>query len=314
MKKQPIYLALVTVGLLSLAVGRAHAQLPLGADAGLARPSRAKRFTNQVGIKMVWIPPGEFMMGSDNADADTDEKLAHHVKLTGGFYIGRFEVTQGEWQKVIGTDLRAQRQKVNSSGLLKGESDKYPMYYVGWSDAQEFVQKLNQLNDGYFYRLPTEAEWEYACRAGTTGDYAGKLDALAWYANNSGEGYIDFEEIVRIDPDEKNYAKRQEENGNVSHPVGTKKPNGWGLYDMHGNVFEWVQDIYHDSYRGAPIDGTAWLAEGRRCFGGSYCRVLRGGSWVGRAIGVRSTSRTPAGPDVRSYNKGFRVVAVARTQ
>ena len=276
-----------------------------------APPSQAKKFTNRSGIKMAWIPPGKFMMGSDNGS--TDEKPAHYLKLSSGFYIGRFEVTQRQWQTVMGTNLRPQRDKVSSSAPVRGEGDNYPMYYVSWNDAQEFIQKLNQMNDRYYYRLPTEAEWEYACRAGTTGDYAGSLDAMAWYGNNSGQRYIDVEEIVRSDPDENNYLKRQEENGNATHPVGTKEPNAWGLYDMHGNVFEWVQDFYHESYNGAPIDGSAWATDGHRC-GGGTCYVLRSGSWIGSANRLRSASRTAAGPGVRSPNKGFRVVAVARTR
>ena len=149
---------------------------------------------------------------------------------------------------------------------------------VSWDDAIAFIARLNAQKDGYSYRLPTEAEWEYACRAGTTGDYAGDLDAMAWYDKNS---------------------------GNKTHDVGTKLPNAFGLFDMHGNVWEWCQDWYHDSYNGAPTDGSAWLSGGEQKY-----RVLRGGSWVNVATFLRSANRVWITPDARNNPFGFRVVAV----
>ena len=134
------------------------------------------------------------------------------------------------------------------------------------------------MNDAYRYRLPSEAEWEYACRAGTTGDYAGTLNDMAWYAENS---------------------------ENRTHPVGQKQPNAWGLFDMHGNVWEWCEDWYHETYSGAPTDGSAWLSGGEHKY-----RVLRGGSWNYYA---RSAIRVYFPPDWRNDAYGFRVVAVART-
>ena len=150
------------------------------------------------------------------------------------------------------------------------------------ADAQMFIQRLNQMNDAYTYRLPTEAEWEYACRAGTTGDSAGDLKKLAWYSDSS---------------------------GNRTHAVGQKQPNPWGLADMHGNVWEWCQDWYHDSYYGAPTDGSAWLSGG----GGEYkLRVLRGGSWSSYADYLRSAFRDH--PPSSGADSVFRVVASARAQ
>jgi formylglycine-generating enzyme required for sulfatase activity len=183
--------------------------------------------------------------------------------------MGRTEVTQGQWQAVMGN---------NPSGF-KGQD--LPVEQVSWLNAQEFIRKLNQLNDGYVYRLPTEAEWEYACRAGSTGDYAGDLDSMAWYDKNS---------------------------DNQTHVVGTKQPNAFGLYDMHGNVSEWCEDYYHDRYTGAPSDGSAWLSGGEMKY-----RVLRGGSWYNGATNARSANRFKYGPDFRFNYVGFRVVAAVRT-
>ena len=136
------------------------------------------------------------------------------------------------------------------------------------------------MNDGYAYRLPSEAEWEYACRAGTTGAYPGKLSDIAWYLENS---------------------------GTKTHAVGSKQPNAWGLFDMYGNVWEWCEDWYHDSYKGAPSDGGAWLSgESERS------RVLRGSSMVGEASDLRCTYRWGYSTDTRMG--GFRVAASVRTQ
>jgi len=152
--------------------------------------------------------------------------------------------------------------------------------------------------------MPSEAEWEYACRAGTTGDYAGNLDAMAWYANNSGNSRLDADSILRDDVSK--YLKRLTDNGNKTHPVGSKEPNAWGLYDMHGNVWEWCQDWRHDSYNSAPSDGSAWLSGGEQKY-----RVMRGGSWYFTADYARSAYRLQGKPDYRfEIGVGFRVVAV----
>ncbi|MGI9065298.1 MAG: protein kinase domain-containing protein [Pyrinomonadaceae bacterium] len=131
-----------------------------------------KNVRTQSGIDLVWIQPGSFMMGSTNGEAD--EKPVHQVTINYSFYMGKYEVTQAQWQAVMGR---------NPSSF---KCSNCPVEQVSWNDAQEFIRKLNQINDGYTYRLPSEAEWEYACRAGTTGDYAGNLNDMAWYADNSG--------------------------------------------------------------------------------------------------------------------------------
>jgi formylglycine-generating enzyme required for sulfatase activity len=273
---------------------------------GAARPAgRAQQMQNSAGVEFMWIPAGSFMMGSSDADVQrayeqaqreygsnaklewfTPEKPAHRVTIAEGFYMGKYEVTQAQWQKVMGT---------NPSNF-KG-CDNCPVEQVSWDDAQAFINRLNAQNDGYTYRLPSEAEWEYACRAGTTGDYAGDLDSMGWYYNNSGDAPLSGQ----WDPN------KLKANNNRTHAVGSKQPNAFGLFDMHGNVWEWCEDWYHDSYAGAPTDGSAWLSGGEQKY-----RVLRGGSWSYDALNLRSAYRDRLTPDGRSDNIGLRVVAVSR--
>ncbi|MBD0372520.1 MAG: formylglycine-generating enzyme family protein [Pyrinomonadaceae bacterium] len=222
--------------------------------------------SNQLGMEFVYVPSGSFMMGSDRGGAD--ERPARRVAIRKGFYMGRYEITQAQWRTVMG----------DNPSNFKGED--LPVEQVSWADAQMFIKKLNERGDPFIYRLPTEAEWEYACHAQMTGDSMGALDVLAWYFNNS---------------------------ANKTHPVGEKQPNAWGLYDMLGNVWEWCEDVYHDSYRGAPTDGSAWLAGGDPKY-----RVLRGGSWIDNAFYCRVNERIRATPDTRQRNSGLRIVAVAR--
>jgi formylglycine-generating enzyme required for sulfatase activity len=179
--------------------------------------------TNAFDMEFVWIPAGEFQMGS--SDGYDNERPVHTVHIKEPFFMTKYPVTQGQWEAVMGND----------PSHFKGDPQR-PVENVSWHDVQAFLQALNQKEAGNAYRLPTEAEWEYACRASTTtaysfGDDASQLGEYAWYEENSQER---------------------------THSVGQKKPNAWGLYDMHGNVWEWVQDCYHDSYTGAPIDGSAW--------------------------------------------------------
>jgi serine/threonine-protein kinase len=244
---------------------------------------------NSIGMEMVLIPAGSFMMGSENGRPD--EKPVHRVTINYSFYMGKYEVTY------------SQRQQVTHN-LLSG-GDNSPVEEVSWYDAQEFIRKLNEMNDGYTYRIPTESEWEYACRAGTTGDYAGNLDAMAWYANNSGRSQIDADAILRASGD---YDKRIKGNGDQTHPVGQKQANAFGLYDMHGNVNEWCEDFFYKDYSGAPTDGSA------RESSNVDFRVLRGGSWHDPPLSLRSAARMVSDPGNRSagFGVGLRVVAVPR--
>lgn len=221
-----------------------------------------KIFTNRYGIELVYVSPGEFMMGSER------EYPVHRVRISSGFYIGRYEVTQRQWLAAIGSN----------PSHFKGEN--LPVERVSYLDAQTFLIKLNGLNDDYEYRLPTEAEWEYACRAGTTGDFYGNPGEIAWYSET---------------------ADKQ------THPVGTKQPNAFGLFDMSGNVWEWCADHWHDDYNGAPPDGMAWIK------GGSENRhPLRGGAWNFFAADIRSANRGVSTIDDRSPDIGLRVAAMRK--
>ena len=243
---------------------------------------------NSIGMKFTHIPAGEFMMRLDEYDP---EKPVHKVNISKSFDLGTYPVTQREWKAVMG----------DNPSNFKG--DDLPVEQVSWNDVQEFIKKLNKKEGADKYRLPSEAEWEYACRAGTTtrysfGDDEGKLGDYAWYAENSGSRPPNKGDFLGYDKDDWFSNKW---NGNT-HPVGQKKPNPWGLYDMHGNVYEWVQDWYHDDYEGAPTDGSAWESES-----GSD-RVDRGGSWYLDARNCRSANRVSLVPVYRSNYLGFRLL------
>lgn len=226
---------------------------------------------NQIGMELVYVPAGSFMMGASNLSnfVSINEKPVHRVTFREGFHMGKYEVTQAQWTRIMGT---------NPSHFT---GNNLPVEQVSWYDAQDFIRKLNEMNDGYTYRLPSEAEWEYTCRAGTTGDFAGDMDAMTWYSDNS---------------------------GSKTHPVGSKQSNAFGLYDMHGNVTEWCQDLFRDNYEGSPVDGSAW--ENAPVAGS---RVVRGGSWSFSVLPAHSAYRNERPPDSRENTIGFRLVAVARS-
>ena len=227
--------------------------------------------TNSIGMKLRLIPAGEFMMGSpETASLRRDNETQHRVSITKPFYLGVTEVTQEQYQKVMGT---------NPSNF-KGPQN--PVETVRWADAVEFCRKLSAMpaekTAGHVYRLPTEAEWEYACRSGTTtaysfGDDASRLGDYGWF-----EGNMDLK----------------------THPVGEKKPNAWGLYDMHGSVYEWCQNWYGAYPSGSATDPTGATS-------GSI-RVIRGGSWGNDARFCRSASRGRSTPGSRRHYLGFRVL------
>ena len=232
--------------------------------------------TNAIGMKFNYIPPGSFMMGSAPGETgrDTDERQ-HRVTLTRGYYMQTTEVTQGHWAAVMG----------DSPSDFDDCGNDCPVEMVSWNDVQAFVRKLNQLEGRQKYRLPTEAEWEYASRAGSKTALANgklsrlecqndaKLAAMGWYCGNS---------------------------KGRPHPVARKKPNQWGLYDMHGNINEWCQDIFGKYHSGNDPD-PAGPSEG------AY-RVFRGGSWFSSAGYSRSAVRYCNIPDYRSNHLGFRAV------
>jgi formylglycine-generating enzyme required for sulfatase activity len=253
---------------------------------------------------MLKIPAGSFRMGSDEYE---DEKPKHQVKLQ-EFYLGKYPVTQEQYQAVMG----------NNPSNFK-DDPKNPVEQISWDDAQEFCKKLNQLT-GKEYRLPTEAEWEYACRAGTQtryyfGDDQSVLKEYAWYGDNSGDSFLDTVKIWDADPNWENYYKKLNwenyykklmDDNCKTHPVGEKKPNNWGLYDMSGNVWEWCEDPYHDSYANKPENtknngNTIWLS------GNVSLRVLRGGSCFNYSRSCHSAKRYWFVADVRDIYIGFRL-------
>ena len=228
----------------------------------IRRAEERKRIINK--IKFVQIHAGSFMMGSNSGYSD--EKPVHRVTLK-PFMMQTTEVTQSQWKAVM----------ENNPSHFKG--DNLPVECVSWNDCQEFIKKLNEMDPGKGYRLPSEAEWEYACRAGTTTKYYSgnseyDLGRAGWYKGNS---------------------------GSTTHAVGQKTANNWGLYDMHGNVWEWCEDWYHSSYGGSPTDGSAWLSPS------SSYRVLRGGSWYDGPNYCRSADRDWDVPDDRVSRYGFRL-------
>jgi formylglycine-generating enzyme required for sulfatase activity len=229
---------------------------------------------NAIGITMVDIPAGSFLMGSGNNDTDANENETpqHNVTLN-AFKLGKTEVTLGQYKKFL-EDTKSILLKDTLFNKYNNLGDDFPVVRVNWHDAQLYIHWLNtKYEDGY--RLPSEAEWEYACRAGGRDTYCGgnDLDTLAWYDGTN---------------------KNQ-------HFVRGKKANAWGLYDMSGNVWEWVQDCYHEDYKGAPVDGSA------RFFYICNARVLRGGSWDSLARYNRAAYRGIYTPDTTNYLNGFRL-------
>jgi formylglycine-generating enzyme required for sulfatase activity len=212
---------------------------------------------DDVTVPMVLVQPGTFTMGSPNGEED-DQPL-HRVTISVPFYLGKFEVTQRQWVAVMG------------SNPSRFQGDDLPVEQVTWADAQEFIKRLNAQTGGG-WRLPTEAEWEYACRTGSDGDYAGQLDAVAWYAENS---------------------------RGRTHPVGTKIPNAGGLFDMHGNVLEWCQD-WHAAYTADDKLDPVRMS-------GGVCKIVRGGSWNDDAEACRSGYRFWLTPDNANALIGLRL-------
>jgi len=242
-----------------------------------------------IGLPVVWIPPGTFRMGSPPDEVGRsysylpsgsgwnkpgfDPEMQHEVTLTRGFLLGQTEVTQAQWRAVMGS---------NPSRNPAGPD--FPVENVSWHDVQAFLAKANVEREDGRFRLPTEAEWEYACRAGTTGMFAGERDTIAWTRANS--------------PRE-------------SHAVATREPNPWGLFDMHGNVTEWCQDRY-GRYPEEPVTDPAGATEeeANDPANGDLVgrRLTRGGAFTGRVLHCRAADRGSASPDTRDFYMGFRVV------
>jgi formylglycine-generating enzyme required for sulfatase activity len=288
--------------------------------------------SDETSIELEWIPAGAFTMGSPDSDvlARPDEKPQTQVTLTKGFWLGKTTVTIGQWKSLTGLGVRTQlihmiqddtlydfdgkqetvrdymhfSRDADPGRYLARENDNLPMYFVSWNDAMEFCRELNQreraakrLPAGYEYNLPTEAQWEYACRAGTTeSTYAGPmviedgkapvLENIAWYSANSPDNYTG-----------KGFNVGGRNGG--PHAVGQKQPNAWGLYDMTGNIWQWCSDWY-GSYPGGNVTDPTGLATGAD-------RVNRGGSFGSGARDERSANRAKNPPAEGSAYRGFRI-------
>lgn len=229
-------------------------------------------FVNDIGMKFVYIEPGSFIMGSpENEPERYEQEKQHRVTLTRGFFMQTTEMTGEQWTSVMGSN----------PSHFKNCGDGCPVENASWNDVQEFMEKLNELEGTDSYRLPTEAEWEYAARAGTEtaysfGDDAAVLGEYAWYKENS---------------------------GGTTHPVAQKKPNAWRLYDMYGNMWEWCQDRY-GKYLSDDVTDPVGPDKG------PY-RIIRGGSFVGLARLCRSANRGNWRPGYRVSSIGFRLVREA---
>ena len=250
----------------------------VSATYGQPQPGETKAFG---GMEFVWIPPGEFVMGSTGSEAEDDERPLTPVRISQGFWMGKHEVTREQWESLMGPTTWL---KANSDGTAT-DCPTCAAGSVTSAHARVFLWRLEAADESLQYRLPTEAEWEYAARAGTTGDrYSDALDAIAWCRNDR--------DNIRTEP----------------YPVGMKQPNAWGLHDMLGNVSEWVSDWYGD-YRGGPVTDPPGPDSGEY-------RVVRGGSYyfVDDQEACRAPARSYNEPDRAVLGLGFRVVGVPRAE
>jgi formylglycine-generating enzyme required for sulfatase activity len=261
---------------------------------------RPDKLTNNLGMEFVWIPPGTFWMGSpEDEPGRWDDEKRHEVTLTRGYWLQTTPVTQRQYEAVTGE---------NPSHFQEAGPDA-PVERVSWEDAQAFVEKLNEREGRPIYRLPTEAEWERGCRAGTEAAlYCGPieifgernapaLDSIAWYGGNSG---VDYNGHDSSGCEERQYPS--EKSG--THPVGRKDPNPWGLYDMLGNVNEWCADWFEAEYPDGPLMDPLGPDSGEG-------RVFRGGSWDVIARNCRAASRDGGHPGYRIDDVGFRLLREA---
>ncbi len=242
-----------------------------------------KILVNSIGIKFLLIPAGKFMMGSPKEDqnAKPQEVPQHEVTITKSFYLSETEITQSQWDKVMGADSWKKNSSYRDEGPY-GEGLDHPVYYISFNDIVKFLKKMKEIEPSRNYRLPTEAEWEYAARAGSTsayyfGDDASKLDSYAWFLENANK---------------------------TTNPVAQKEPNAWGLYDMYGNVWEWVNDFDadgEDGYSAGPRVDPLGQKEGES-------RRKRGGSWWKTPDYLRSAARGGQHPDSREDDLGFRLL------
>ena len=285
-----------------------------------------REFINSIGMKFRTIPAGTFMMGMFKSPPElivpgdgpiyfengyTDETPRHKIHITNSFYLGVTEVTQHHYEAVMGTNPSLHTKKGTLAEKVKGiDISNLPVENVSWEDAAEFCRKLSS-QDGREYRLPTEAEWEYACRAGSRtrwyfGDDESELKEHAWYDVEWHERHMHFVFGAILQ-------SRGHEVGDPPPPasigpVAQKKPNSWGLYDMYGNVNEWCGDWYASSYyENSPRDDPNGPTSGSQ-------HVTRGGGWDDPVLACRSSHRRGVHPTNRDSNLGFRVVLVSLSE
>ena len=263
----------------SYSVAQAASNGRTSAAAPAATKTNYKETAYGINMSMIYVKGGEFMMGGTSEQgsaAESDETVIRRVNVN-DFYIGQFEVTQAQWEAVMGTSIYQQKSAAGGSGMA-GVGPDYPMYYVSWEEASEFCRILSR-KTGKKYSLPTEAEWEYAARGGQKSDktkFSGSnlVSYVAWYDDNSNSS---------------------------THPVGSKNSNELDIYDMSGNVWEWCYDWYSNSYSRGDVDNPTGPASGSS-------RVLCGGSWCSNASYCRVSYRNCSSPGNRFSNLGFRVV------
>ncbi len=247
-------------------------------------------------LEMVVIPAGQFIMGAPEIEKDSgnDERPQHKVSVS-TFLMGKYPITQKQWRVVAGFPEVKLKLKTDPS-RFKG--DRLPVEQVSWLEALEFCARLSN-HTGREYRLPSEAEWEYACRAGTTTPFHFGETITTDYVNYDG-GYPYGE------------APKGEDRNETTDVGSFKAANAFGLYDMHGNVWEWCADDWHDSYEGAPKDGSVWIKDNKNYEDPESVKLLRGGSWNYKAGNCRSACRNNINARVRNRNFGFRVVCILR--
>jgi len=263
--------------------------------------SLSENLRKGVSLEMVEIPAGSFMMGAPENEHGSrySERPQHRVSVP-AFLMGKYPVTQAQWKAVAGFPQVKQELNLDPS-CFKG--DNRPVEKVSWLDAVEFCARLSN-HSKRKYRLPSEAEWEYACRAGTTTAYFFGDDAAWEYACRAGTttAYFFGDDAAQLE----NYAWYDKNSGDETHPVGQKRSNAFGLFDMHGNVWEWCEDDWHRNYEGAPTDGRAWVNNNDNRSQGS--KLLRGGSWNDDAKYCRSACRGYVDARGQFNFNGFRVV------
>lgn len=286
MRQQTSIRSVVHAALSSVVAACGQAAVAQGASVPPATTPQTNVCINSIGVEFVRIPAGNFMMGSSESDreASASEKPRHPVTISRPFCLARFELTQAQWEAVMGGNpytLSRSNPYYNLPGMAARITKPAHPATVSWNDAQDFIRRLNEKEAVAFYRLPTEAEWEYAARAGTAtaysfGDDASQLGRHAWHGENFATG--------------------------GTHPVGQKPANPWGLHDIHGNVWEWVQDRYDpDYYASSPPGDPQGPSSGNQ-------RVVRGGSWHSTGDGWRSAFRRGYEADYRGISIGLRLV------